>query len=518
MNILLNFHLQNLYPYENQSIREEFAFNQTFGEILEIILNKYCPKLTLDQIAVLSDKNYIFTFGDLSKTLGEIMGTHLTDYILKPRQEVNGPNLMGLSDTRLKNAISDEISLDQNETLSITEEVEADNILSMEDRKDSIQKEKISSKPSTSPSLEPIEKESDKRMPPSPPGAPSEILSELGSAGAVPTPPSAPKPAPKSEAPLPPPPPTIAAPVQEYESSLDLDRDSTPKFRSKKKQAKRSKSSSKSLTNREESKRESIDFLDDSEFPEKVEGEEELNEEFAKYDELLEQPMEKKKDPTVFHKNIAIDYFSVMNPEKYYPMVINIADLEQMVKQDQENILTGERKTQKKDAMEVALLSPIVTVVPIFPGCNVTPLSIQTNFENPEDEITFYITPLVNDDLDECKINFVNSENQIVHSVPTPSKVQDPRYARTVALYGTLASVIPKILIIFGIEVDNLINASTIKPLLESLVGAMSFTNLIGYFGIGLALVISAIIYFTRKPKSVLRRYKLQDLRRKAKI
>lgn len=512
MNILLNFHLQNLYPYDDQSIREEFAFNITFGEILKIVLTKYCPSLALDQIAVLSDKNYIFTFGDLSKTLGEIMGLHLTDYFLKPRQEVNGPNLMGISDNQLRDAISKEIEIDQNKSLAVTEEIGVDDILTNKDKKNSFEKEKITLKPSRIPPSEPMEGIIEKITPPSPPGAPPQYQS----AGAVPPPPSAPKPAPKAEAPLPPPPPIIAAPIQELESSLDLEVESVPKSRSKKKQARRSQSSSIPKIKREESKMESLEIQEDSGFVE--EDEEEIEEDFAKYDELLEQPAEKKKDPTVFHKNIAIDYFSVMNPEKYYPMVINIADLEQMTKQDQENILTGERKTQKKDSMEVALLSPIVTVVPMFPGCNVTPSSIQTNFEHPEDEITFYITPLVNDDMDECKINFVNSENQIVHSVPTPSKVQDPRYARTIALYGTMASVIPKILIIFGINVDELIDVSTIKPLLESLVGTMSFTNLIGYFGIGLALIISAIIYFTRKPKSVLRRYKLQDLRRNVKI
>ncbi|MHA1647561.1 MAG: hypothetical protein ACTSVL_08315, partial [Promethearchaeota archaeon] len=215
-----------------------------------------------------------------------------------------------------------------------------------------------------------------------------------------------------------------------------------------------------------------------------------------------------------YHKNLAIDYFCVMNPDKYYPLVVNISDYIQKIKADQENLFTGERKTQKKDEMEVELLSSIISVKPIFPGCSVTPDEIQTDFQDLEDEIIFYITPLVNDDLDDCRIEFVNSENEVVHSVQTPCKVKDPRYARTVALYGTLASVIPKIFLFFGIDIGANESVDQILPWLQSLMGSLSISNFIGIFGILIALIISLIVYLTRKPKSIVKQFKLADIRK----
>ncbi len=216
-----------------------------------------------------------------------------------------------------------------------------------------------------------------------------------------------------------------------------------------------------------------------------------------------------------YRKNISIDYFNVMNPEKYYPMIVNIANIKQKKKIDQENIFTGERKTQKQDEMEVQLKSSSITVRPIFPGCSVTPLEIQTDFDSKEDEVTFYITPMVNDDLEECRVDFISSEDIIVHSVATPSKVQDPRYAKTIALYGTLASMIPKIFLFFEIDIGANNTVDRIAPWMETIFGSMTLSNFIGLFGIGIALIVSVAVFFKRKPKKILKKFQLKDLRKK---
>ena len=76
----------------------------------------------------------------------------------------------------------------------------------------------------------------------------------------------------------------------------------------------------------------------------------------------------------------------------------------------------------------------------------------------------------------------------------------------------------PGIFSALGIDIGTDVSADQILPWLEFLVGGMTLSNIIGIFGICVALIISGFVYFSRKPKSTMRRYKLQDLRQKVKI
>lgn len=214
-----------------------------------------------------------------------------------------------------------------------------------------------------------------------------------------------------------------------------------------------------------------------------------------------------------FEKNIAVEYFDKMNPEKYYPLIVNIADIEQATIAPEENIITGERKIQKKEKHEFKLKTSIVVVRPVFPGCEVTPFELQTDFKNPEDELKFYVTPIVKDAV-EGRIDFLN-EGNVVHSYETPAKCDDPRFAKTIATYGTLASILPKILLIFNIDLGSSITLDQLLPFLGTIAGGINLLNFIAIFGIILFLVIGYIIHRRRQPKSTRTNFSLTDVRMK---
>ena len=67
-----------------------------------------------------------------------------------------------------------------------------------------------------------------------------------------------------------------------------------------------------------------------------------------------------------YEKHLFVEYFDKMNPKKYYPMQVNLSDLEYMVTGSSENVVTGERQTQVKDKMHVELISSLVTVRPML--------------------------------------------------------------------------------------------------------------------------------------------------------
>ncbi|KAF5417416.1 MAG: hypothetical protein C5S38_01775 [Candidatus Methanophagaceae archaeon] len=265
-------------------------------------------------------------------------------------------------------------------------------------------------------------------------------------------------------------------------------------------------------------------IADDIEEVEEVEErEEEILSDFAEISAPMEMPaslestilpelaevakeIETRKE---YQKNIAIEYFDKMNPKKYYPLIIDISDIEQATTISEENILTGERKTQVKEKMTVFLKSSIVKVKPMFPGCSIVPEERYTDLDKKEDKLTFYVTPLVDDEIEDGRVEFIDSEGNIFHSAATPSKVEDPKYARMIALYGGLVSFLPKIFETLGFSFAADTKMATIFPFLQIVLGDMNLSNFIGISGILITIVISIITMVVRKPNSVKKKFKV---------
>ena len=232
----------------------------------------------------------------------------------------------------------------------------------------------------------------------------------------------------------------------------------------------------------------------------------------ADMDEIGETDFEPEPEIKTYKKNLAVEYFEVMNPEKYYPLTLDISEAKIAHKATQENIFTGERSTQKQDEVEAELTSSLVTVRPVFPGCSITPPSLITDFDKSDDKLKFYVTPLVTDDLPDCRVEFLDTDNKIFHNISTPAKVDDPRYAKTVAAYGTLLSVLPKILLLFGIDVGGEVSVNDILPLFAFL-GSMNMTDFVGVGGAIIAFILGIFIWMSKKPKSTKKVFKMKDLR-----
>jgi uncharacterized membrane protein YecN with MAPEG domain len=170
-----------------------------------------------------------------------------------------------------------------------------------------------------------------------------------------------------------------------------------------------------------------------------------------------------------------------MNPEKNYPMNVNLSDIEQKTIEEKENLLTGEHKTQIKDKMELKLIHPVIKVHPILPGCIVTPTLLTSDLFKDKDELKFFVTPIAKGKL-EGYIDFLDDKGKIIHYMPINAQVEDPRLARSVAIYGSIASVVPKALLFFGIQMEEII------------------TNLLALIGVVFTFLLSFFIFKIRQP------------------
>jgi hypothetical protein len=208
---------------------------------------------------------------------------------------------------------------------------------------------------------------------------------------------------------------------------------------------------------------------------------------------------------TQYDKNISVDYFDVMNPENYYPVVVDIADIEQAWKPVEENIITGERKVQVKE--KAVFETDTVTVRPVFPGCTVAPMELDANLIKPKELLTFYVTPLVRGMI-KGELHFM-SKGKLVHVTETPAEVKDPRIARYIMLYGFIASIIPQIGKLLSIDLETTLNSLVERSLLFG----MSLTTFIAVAGTGIAAIIGLFYFVSHKPRNAKMQLHLTDFR-----
>ena len=217
------------------------------------------------------------------------------------------------------------------------------------------------------------------------------------------------------------------------------------------------------------------------------------------------RPIEAPPAKSQYDKNISVDYFDVMNPENYYPIVVDIADIEQVWKPVEENIITGERKVRVKE--KFVFQTDTVTVQPVFPGCTVAPAELDADLTKPKELLTFYVTPLVRGAI-KGELHFL-AKGKLVHVTEMPAEVKDPRLARYIFLYGLLASMIPKISELLNINLETMLNSL----IGTSLILGMNLSTFVAVAGTGVAIIIGLIYFVTHKPKNAKMQLHLTDFR-----
>mgnify|MGYP005851801621 CR=1 FL=1 len=227
-------------------------------------------------------------------------------------------------------------------------------------------------------------------------------------------------------------------------------------------------------------------------------------------EEIGKNESAKSGEPQEYDKNIAVEYYDRMNPEQNYILKLNISDLRLADVETRENLLTGERITQKKDKLKILLEDPNVLIRPLFPGCLVTPQEQGTNFDSVEDELSFHITPLVKTEIN-ASIDFI-SKGKMVYRMPLPAKVDDPRYAKTIVAYGTGISLLPKILPWFGFDVGESLELGDILPFLGTIFGTMALNNFIAILGIILFFIAGIVVFMKKQAKFTKRQVNLADI------
>jgi hypothetical protein len=582
MGIKLHFFIKDLPGHTDTEIVKEFPSDMSFLEVIRAILVILDQGITLDRIAVISDKKGIMSWEDVRNTVLNVMIAHRVKFTLVDRAKVFGPNLEDVETDQKAISPTIDLPVEMDDDIGrISDEIDVPpvTISKQEILRDEMQEEMALRKSDLAQLESFMEKEAeeDQDMAITVDAVKSmhidkkkAIPEPKGAGGAM------------EHAPLPPPPGSPPSNISDTHGREILDAVMEEKGKRKKKKAQLRGGLSpalKSLYASEAPKtsegqlsppsgppssppgapapvhklarmpspkplpkplpedvpeplpesppapapsRDKIESFEIPSAPPRMKERSLLSDSFgeaASAPELEPKPTERLEMPVStpasvlqtskeYEKHLFVEYFDKMNPKKYYPMQVNLSDLEYLKTGSSENLVTGERQTQVKDKMQIELISSIITVSPMFPGCYVVPETIETDLNKKEDELTFYITPFVEDDLDDGCVEFRDVNGSVFHVVKTPSKVVDPRYSRVVAFYGVMISFFPKILAWLGFDFINEISVTF-------LAGEMALTNVIGVVGILATMIISLVVNFTRKPHSMKNEFTIGDIRKK---
>lgn len=161
----------------------------------------------------------------------------------------------------------------------------------------------------------------------------------------------------------------------------------------------------------------------------------------------------KKKGPDKRTIYTGISYFDRMIPYKNFDLTVELSHFAIQEEKGKSYLVTGTRKTQKLEQLEFAI--DVIQVVPLCPGCLVSPPSRVAQLTKPNQKLSFIITPLITGKIDG-KIEFRTLEHEVLSQINIPSISRPSRIARIIAIVGVLIGVTPT-----GLEYLTGININT---------------------------------------------------------
>ncbi|MHA1449737.1 MAG: hypothetical protein ACTSP4_09995 [Candidatus Hodarchaeales archaeon] len=215
----------------------------------------------------------------------------------------------------------------------------------------------------------------------------------------------------------------------------------------------------------------------------------------SKVEEIADEaPVEMVKDVSKLKKIFTgIQYYDRITPLENFPLIVELSHEAIMKIKDKRNLITGTRRTQKR--AELGFKEDVVEVIPLCPGCLVSPTSRIADLKLKKQELKFTVTPLIKGEIN-ARIEFRTLGRKTLHSIDIPMKSRSKTYSRVIAIIGTAIGVAPSVVkYIADIDINSILQNRLIQdfPSLTFLSGNGLLYLEIGVIvaSIGLSLVLA---------------------------
>jgi hypothetical protein len=233
----------------------------------------------------------------------------------------------------------------------------------------------------------------------------------------------------------------------------------------------------------------------------KAEAEEELLEIISKGESTLTlQPTDAlEREVKILRRKGVVRAYTQMNPGKIFPLLVSIIEAELYIKLPD---IPTVQQIESDRVMEIKETSPMVRIVPVLPGCIISPPEAVVDVRKPKIDTEFWIAPQSEGDLRRSARIQIWHEGILKDEISIPCRVRKQTLTRIASYSSVFSSLTGAILETYGkdlTETSGKGDASSILSIaLHQLVTLLSSSGL----WLGLFFLLSALLcYLWLKPK-----------------
>jgi hypothetical protein len=214
---------------------------------------------------------------------------------------------------------------------------------------------------------------------------------------------------------------------------------------------------------------------------------------------------EKSDEPDkAFRRKTTVRYFKQMNKLATFPLTVSITAPETFMAPP-----AAKRASQKSGyAFSVEGRNPLVSIVPVFPGCACVPNRIDADLSSPEVHATFFLTPLCTGKLKHARVD-IRREGKTINRVDVQTRVVSQTITKLTTALVILMPILGEIAKGFGVDLSTQIQNNF--PILSVIQFVMAH---FGFYIGGAGLISGIVLYFLMRPREADPITKFLDLKK----
>jgi hypothetical protein len=163
-----------------------------------------------------------------------------------------------------------------------------------------------------------------------------------------------------------------------------------------------------------------------------------------KFDELeaaekarLVQEAPKMKEVKILRRKGVVRYYEQMNPKKIFPLLVSIIQAEMYIKIPD---LPRVKQAESERVMEIKETSPHIRLVPVIPGCLISPPEAVVDVREEKVDTTFWVSPLCEGDLTQSARVQIWHEGIMKDEIPIPTRIRTQTLTKIISSMSFLSS------------------------------------------------------------------------------
>jgi hypothetical protein len=201
----------------------------------------------------------------------------------------------------------------------------------------------------------------------------------------------------------------------------------------------------------------------------------------------------------VLRRKGVVRYYEQMNPNKNFPLLVSLIEASLFLRVPE---MTNQKQAESDRVLEIKESSPHIRIVPVIPGCLVSPAEAVVDVRSKKVDTEFWVSPQAIGDLSRSARIQLWHEGQLKDEIPIPCRVVTQTWSRLTSGFsvmsgvgGTLIEAYSKPKAAAAVAGGKKSFVVTVLKKLIAVFGTSGLTIALGF------LLLSAFLYFWFKPR-----------------